>query len=105
MNIIGWAREILKIFGENKGVSIIFENNRVYLPYAVLSPTYKLIGIYGNVPSLVRLGLCHLIGHELAHLKHYELYGNTGDDYSSSFIHMENEETRKIWKRCLEEHD
>lgn len=104
MNIKGWIDEILnKLIEED--ITVEFYKERYYLPDASYSEKHKKVAIHGNGPSLARLGIAHLLGHELAHHKHVELYGNTGDDFSPEFKEIEREMIEKIWEICLEEHE
>ena len=105
MNIRGWIDDITAELCEDE-IDIDFFNQRLYLPDAQYSHTKQAMSIYGNAPSLVRFGLAHLIGHELAHHEHAKRYdGDSGDDFSPEFREIEREIIEKIWALCLNEHE
>ncbi len=105
MNIRGWIDDMLNHLSDDE-FDIDFFNERLYLPDAQYSYTKRALSIYGNPPSLVRYGLAHLIGHELAHHEHAKRFdGDTGDDFSPEFQAIEREMIEKIWELCMQEHE
>lgn len=105
MNIKGWMDDILKKLTNDPDIEANINNIRCYLPDATYSPTYKKIDIYGNAPSILRYGIAHLLGHELAHHYHLKKYGDVGNDSSPEFQRIERCFINRIWDLCLEEHD
>lgn len=104
LNLRGWMDDLLSKLCDDPEVQLTFIKKRVRLPYAVVGRG-KDIHLYGNGPSLARLGIAHLLGHELAHLKHLELFGVMGDDDSPLFQKLEHDLINRIWELCLQEHE
>lgn len=105
MNLKGWMDQLLQALTDDPEVYINYHKSRVNLPYAAANPRNKEIGIYANGPSLARLGIAHLIGHELAHLQHLEIMGTPGEDNDPLFQQLERAFINKIWELCLAEHE
>lgn len=107
--------DLLKELSTDPEIKILFNNKRAYLPEAAYidrtnigwyeGDNVKEINITGNAPSLVRLGIAHLICHELAHAEHKRLYDDMGDDYSPIFKMIEASMIERIWNLCLKEHE
>lgn len=107
MNLKGWMDEILHKLSGTKEIITEIKREPHYLPYAgyIKGKKDELIRINGNPPSLVRIGLAHILAHELAHREHLELYGDYGDDFSEAFRELEWMYIQKIWELCNKEHE
>lgn len=104
LNLRGWMDDILSELSDDPEVTLTFIKKRVKYPYAAVGRD-KDIHLFGNTPSLARLGIAHLLGHELAHLKHLELFGVMGEDDSPLFQKLEHDLINRIWELCLQEHE